>query len=139
MMERVMGDAKFDRYGCDYTDLFPGGRIEASPKTLMRQAKMTAAEYMHAAQVDIDEKFGDGFARKHPELIAAYMTTAAQDFGAATIARSIQDGFDQVQRRLSPLDAMAENVRSDHPLMGSTLSDIADGLQAIASAIPEKN
>jgi hypothetical protein len=82
---------QFDKYGCDYDSINPGGRITANPKTLMRQAKYTAAEYLNAAVIEIDEKFGDGYAKKNPELIAAYMNTAALDYGSAIIARSIQD------------------------------------------------
>jgi hypothetical protein len=69
-----MTDTRFDKYGCCY-DGVTDGRITASPGTLMRQAKYTAAEYLNAAVIDIDEKFGDGFAKEHPELVAAYMTT----------------------------------------------------------------
>jgi hypothetical protein len=46
----------------------------------MRQAHMTAHEYMMHGKRDIDEMFGDGFAKKHPELLGAYMQTAARDY-----------------------------------------------------------
>lgn len=49
---------------------------------LMRQASMTAQFYMLKAKADIDEMFGNGYAAKHPELVAAYMQTAARDFQA---------------------------------------------------------
>jgi hypothetical protein len=51
---------------------------------------MTAHDYLLHAVADIDEMLGRGYARQHPELIAAYMQTAAIDFGAAVIARAIQ-------------------------------------------------
>jgi hypothetical protein len=50
------------------------------PETLLRQAPMTAHDYMMHAISDIDELLGKGYAAKHPELIAAYMQTAAIDF-----------------------------------------------------------
>ena len=68
----------------------PYDTIEASNGTLMRQAQGTADTYMLAAVRDIDEILGKGYAAKHPELIAAYMQTAAIDLGSAIIARAIE-------------------------------------------------
>jgi hypothetical protein len=64
--------------------------ITADTSTLFRQAPMTAHDYMMKAIDDIDELLGKGYAKQHPELIAAYMQTAAIDFGAAVIARAIE-------------------------------------------------
>ena len=36
-----------------------------------------ANEYMRQAVRNIDEAFGDGYAKNHPELIGAYMQTVA--------------------------------------------------------------
>jgi hypothetical protein len=65
-------------------------RIEAGNSTLMRQAQMTAHTYMTQAIHDIDELLGKGYAKSHPELIAAYMQTSALDLGGSVIARAIQ-------------------------------------------------
>ena len=51
---------------------------------------MTAHDYMLKAISDIDELLGKGYAKQHPELIAAYLQSAALDFGAAIIARAIE-------------------------------------------------
>lgn len=67
------------------------GIITADAKTLMRQASMTATEYLDASIESIDWRFGAGFARQHPELVGVFMTTAALDFGTAIIARTVQD------------------------------------------------
>jgi hypothetical protein len=56
----------------------------------MRQAPMTAHEYLLSAVDHIDLKLGKGYAKAHPELIAAFMQTSALDFGAAVIARAIE-------------------------------------------------
>jgi hypothetical protein len=64
--------------------------IEADNNTLLRQAAMTAAEYLDNATASIDQRFGNGFAKAHPELIAAFMQTAAIDCGTAVIARAIE-------------------------------------------------
>jgi hypothetical protein len=57
---------------------------------LMRQACLTAHDYMLDAMRDIDERLGKGYAREHPELIGAYMQTAALDFGACMLANMLE-------------------------------------------------
>jgi len=66
----------------------------ASYTILMRQAQMTAHTYMLSAISDIDERLGEGYAKAHPELIGAYMLTAAIDMGAATIVKEIGEAID---------------------------------------------
>lgn len=70
--------------------------IEADNNTLLRQAPMTAAEYMGAAVQEIDKTFGDGYAEAHPELVGAFIQTSAIDLGSAIIARAIQNGFEKL-------------------------------------------
>jgi hypothetical protein len=89
----------------------------------MRQAPMTAHDYLLSAVHDIDEVLGKGYARAHPELMAAFIQTAALDFGAAVIARAIE--------------GLAEPLRSDHPLQGETLDGLESALNAIADAIAD--
>src|SRR5262249_19844770 len=64
--------------------------ITAGNNALRRQAQMTADTYMRQAIEDIDDVLGKGYAKAHPELIAAYMQTAAIDMGGAVIARAIE-------------------------------------------------
>jgi hypothetical protein len=64
--------------------------IEAGNGTLLRQAPMTANEYLLSAVDRIDQKLGKGYAKQHPELIAAFMQASAIDLGAAVIARAIE-------------------------------------------------
>jgi hypothetical protein len=63
--------------------------IEASPETLIRQASMTAAQYMYEGIREIDKVYGEGYAKKHPELLGVFMQVAASDF-AATLAAQVQ-------------------------------------------------
>src|SRR5262249_3819866 len=65
-------------------------RIYADNETLLRQAPMTAHAYLLHAEKDIDEILGSGYAKKHPELIAAYINVCAVDLGTAVIARAIE-------------------------------------------------
>lgn len=64
--------------------------------TMLRQAKMTAHDYLLSAVHDIDEVLGTGTARKHPELIAAYLQTAAIDCGATIIAQQVRAGLEDI-------------------------------------------
>jgi hypothetical protein len=64
--------------------------IELSGEGIMRQAKMTAHDYLPAGTTNIDELFGLGTARAHPELVAAYAQIAAIDAGAAIIAQQVR-------------------------------------------------
>jgi hypothetical protein len=71
--------------------------ITTNNETLLRQAPMTADVYLDHAIRDIDDRLGKGFAKAHPELIAAYIQTCALDFGAAVIARAIESLADAVE------------------------------------------
>jgi hypothetical protein len=63
--------------------------VTAGNSTLLRQASMTADEYLCEAMQRIDRRLGKGYAKAHPELIAAFIQTAANDMGTAVIARAI--------------------------------------------------
>jgi len=73
---------------------------------------MTAHDYMRSAVTDIDGLFGAGYAKLHPELVAAYMQTAAADFGAAIIARAIEGAGSAIA---SSVEAVASEVHCASP------------------------
>jgi hypothetical protein len=79
----------------------------------------------------IDELLGKGYAKDHPELIAAYMETAAKDFGDVCLAKEIGEAVGDPAEAISGL---SESLRSDHPLQGETFAGIAGALMAIAEA-----
>jgi hypothetical protein len=56
----------------------------------MEQGWMTADHYLMHAIDEIDKRLGEGFAKKHPELLAAFIQTAAIDAGSCFIARAIE-------------------------------------------------
>lgn len=58
---------------------------QLTPADLMQQANKTAESYFHAAIRVIDEKFGDGYSKEHPQLIGDFMRTAAADFHTAVL------------------------------------------------------
>ncbi len=48
----------------------------------MGQATSTASIYLSDAITSIDNALGKGYATKHPELIGAFMQSAASDYNA---------------------------------------------------------
>jgi hypothetical protein len=74
--------------------------ITADATTLMRQAHYTAKLYMQEAITDIDELLGKGYAKAHPELIAAYMQTAARDLHTAISAQALEGAIDGLAQAL---------------------------------------
>ena len=81
-------------------------RVLADSTTLMRQAWMTAEDYLAHAIDGIDEYLGDGYAKRHPGLIAAFMQTAASDFNAASLAGAIEDGSEAGGRIAEGLEGL---------------------------------
>jgi hypothetical protein len=75
--------------------------IELSGDGIMRQAKMTAHDYLLAGIADVEELFKPGVydrpvTEAHPELVAAYAQIAAIDAGAAIIAQQVRAGLEAI-------------------------------------------
>jgi len=62
-----------------------------TPSYWVRQAGYTAEAYFNKAVSVIDEKFGEGYAKAHPEFVAGFMNTAVQDFHTAIMDQAIGD------------------------------------------------
>jgi hypothetical protein len=88
-------------------------RITADSAALLRQASMTAATYLDEAIRAIDARFGEGEAEKRPELVAAFMHAAAIDLAGAIIARTLQDGLDNVA--ISMTEILQKQIIRDPP------------------------
>jgi hypothetical protein len=80
-------------------------------------------EDLKFAVENIDHVLGSGYAKAHPELIAAFIHAD----GLAQAGYAIRNSIDN----------LAENIRTDHPLMGETFVEITQALGWIASAISE--
>jgi hypothetical protein len=65
--------------------------ITAPADTLMRQAPMTVSLYLSEAIEAIDGKFGDGYAAKNPQLVAAFIAACAQDFHTAMSCKTTEE------------------------------------------------
>ena len=86
----------------------------ADATTLMRQAHQTACRYMIEATDAIDASFGEGYAKEHPDLIAAFMKTAAADFHTAILAKAIGGGCEA-------MDEIAGAIQNGFNLVDSTI------------------
>ena len=59
-------------------------------------AQAAAVDYFAAAAEHIDSQFGEGYAKRHPTLVAAFMQTAAAAYQSrvhATSAQAIADAI----------------------------------------------
>ena len=65
--------------------------IEANLDTLFTLAQSRTESYLRAAETQIDAVFGGGYAREHPELIAAFMKTASDEFTRTATAKVLQN------------------------------------------------
>ena len=95
--------------------------ITADTATLMRQASMTANEHMLHCVRYIDEKFGEGYAKAHPELLAAMIQASAQDFHTTCSNAVMQDQIGSVGMSL---DSISSAIRK-----------VADALEEVSSSI----
>ena len=67
------------------------GQSGVSWDTLLRQASVTAEEYMAAAIRWLDGHYGEGFAVEHPQLIQIFVDACVRDFHSATISKLVRD------------------------------------------------
>ncbi|MHC0506338.1 hypothetical protein [Achromobacter aegrifaciens] len=79
--------------------------IEANLDTLYTLAQVRAESYLRAAETKIDAVFGSGYAKENPELVAAFMKTASDEFTRTATAKVLQNiGY--------ALDSITEALRA---------------------------
>ena len=96
------------------------GGITASPATLMRQAPDTAGLYLGKVVECVDREFGEGYAKKNPELVAKMIEACARDFETAIFRQGL-DEFTETMGYIS-----------------SRLGDVAESISEIAFTIGKK-
>lgn len=79
-------------------------RITADFHTLMDDSSMTVSRHMSDGIVAIDKTFGVGWAKKHPELLAAFIQASAVHLVGAVIAQQVRAGMDNIAHMLDPMD-----------------------------------
>jgi len=80
-------------------------KIEADWKKIMEDGSDTALFHMGSAIASIDKKFGEGYAKEHPELVAAFMNTASNVEAGYVIGKCLL----QIGDRLDDLVAATLN------------------------------
>lgn len=107
--------------------------ISASFATLLRQASMTADDYLMNAIEGVEKRLGEGAAKKYPQIVAAYMQAAATDFHGSVLAQQVRRGLDGIA------NAINETGTSTHfdGDGGMQETSIVDALNAIAKNISE--
>lgn len=116
-----------------------------TPTDLMRQAMLTTQSYLNSAVLFIDEKFGEGFAKAHPELITGFMKTAAMDFNTCFT----RQGLDHLSNDLDRLASAAEELANGQSSIDSTdianlceqmnrsSGDVLEGLTRISGSVDQ--
>lgn len=59
--------------------------------TLMNQATMTTHTYLTQTIKYIDEELGEGYAKKHPELMGQMIIAASNDYSAGVMSLKMQE------------------------------------------------
>lgn len=65
-----------------------------TPETGMRQAPMTMNHYMLDSIEFIDQQFGEGYAKKNPTLLAAFITGSSNDFVGMMLHNMLENVLD---------------------------------------------
>jgi hypothetical protein len=76
----------------------------------MDQAVSTASHYFLDAVKAIDSKFGDGYAKSHPELIGAFMNAAAADYATWSNGTNTAHLVDAINEASQSIQYVAETV-----------------------------
>jgi hypothetical protein len=102
--------------------------ISADFSTLMRQAPGTIATYLVEAIDSIDSNFGEGFAKRNPALVGAFIQACAADFNYGVLAQQIRLGLEEIAGNVLPPGN--ENI-------ADALEKIADNLPCVDSSLAE--
>ena len=70
--------------------------ITADFDTLMDRASATAYSYMLSTVHNIDQTFGEGYAKAHPVLVGAMVQAASLDFVGAILRQGLDNLANQV-------------------------------------------
>lgn len=75
----------------------------ADPNALLSQAGNAAIHYFRVAFREIDETFGEGYAKANPELVGRFMSVAASDFAAAVQAQAMESAVGELTKEIRAL------------------------------------
>lgn len=107
-----------------------------SPTDLVLQARDTAETYFNQSIRIIDSKFGEGFAKAHPDLIAGFMKTAAADFHTAVLHFGLESIADSIGNQDNAI-IDSNDISQICDSMDRSSGDVLEGCTRIAKAIEE--
>ena len=90
-----------DKYASEY--------VTASFDTLLHQAPDTVSVFLHRAISEIDDTFGDGYAAKNPQLVAAFIQAAATDISGSTIAKVLGHALQEISSSINQVSSSLDN------------------------------
>jgi hypothetical protein len=65
--------------------------IDTGYDNLLHQASLTSTEYLIQAIRNIDGEFGAGYAKRNPDLVAAFIRSSSNDFNMSMLKLAAQD------------------------------------------------
>lgn len=71
--------------------------ISASWDTLLTQAGDTVETYLRRAHIMLDERFGDGYAEKNPQLVGQLVGSMTRDFQSASFGKIVGELADVIR------------------------------------------
>lgn len=116
---------------------------QLTPTDLMHQARDTAETYFNQAVRIIDEKFGEGYAKEHPGLIAGFIKTAAKDFDTCKTRQALDhlaSDFDRLADAIEGLElirAGGKPVPDSIIYESELISFVAERMPSVFSAAIE--
>ena len=72
-------------------------RTDLSSDNAMRQAPATIQLYMNEGIKMIDASLGEGYAKRNPELLAAFLIACAHDFHSSTVNDAVYAVTDELE------------------------------------------
>lgn len=88
-------------------------KVTATWAKLMEDGASAAKYYMSCAVTEIDEMFGKGYAAAHPELVGAFMRTAATETHGSVLCKCMQLCTEEISHELSLLSECIINSDDD--------------------------
>lgn len=85
-------------------------KIEADWKKIMEDGSDAAVFYLGQSVIAIDRKFGNGYAKQHPELVGDFMKAAATESQGSQIAKTIQELAEELSKTNLEIASQLFNV-----------------------------
>jgi hypothetical protein len=88
-------------------------RISADNDTLLEHVPVTTDQFLDHAIGALDERYGVGYAKLNPNLVAAYLRACTDNFAAAILARAIEAIEDDIAKFVTAMTQI-QNGDEEH-------------------------